>query len=96
MGTALGNAGLGIMVDLPVIEMLSLESTAVTDDGLHHLRRSESLRRVWLDKTKVTDKGIGQLRQCTHLTVLGIEKTGISRDGANTLRRALPHCRIEY
>lgn len=61
--TALGDVGLAVLAQrLPALEVLILNATPVTDEGLAALRGHPALRRLALGWTKITDAGLAHLR----------------------------------
>jgi hypothetical protein len=91
-----GDSSLAIFADLPAIAYLSLEGSAITDEGLTHLGRTKTLDALFIGGTKITDKGISHLAKCTQLTLLDIKGTRISPNGIKRLKAALPKCDIRY
>ena len=49
--------------ELPDQRRLSLNSTAVTDSGLVHLKGLTGLQGLFLNNTKVTDAGVAELQK---------------------------------
>ena len=56
------DTGLPALAELPDLERLDLDDTAVGDDGLRHLAVLGRLQRVYLNGSRVTDAGVERLR----------------------------------
>jgi hypothetical protein len=67
---------------------------AITDAGLAHLERLNSLKDLQLDDTDVSDAGLAHLRGMTELLKLCISHTRVTDNGILELERALPRLRI--
>lgn len=77
-----------------VVDVVGLENTAVTDEGLAHLLPLTILDNVDLSNTGVTDEGLDVLSKIRTLEVIHIEATKVSPDGVRKLHAALPECTI--
>jgi hypothetical protein len=82
--------------DLPNLQALSLERSAITDAALPHLKSLSKLRWLWLDKTAVTDQGLHELESLKNLRYLYMPDTRVTQQGAKALKRALPNVTILY
>jgi hypothetical protein len=60
---------------------LSLNDTAITDDGLSHLSGMQSLQKLWLHHTGISDAGLSHLKPLQSLRHLDLSQTRISDDG---------------
>ena len=74
--------------------MLRFSGTAVTDEGLVHLKQLTSLKRLDLIGCKITDEGLVHLKQLTNLQKLILYRTNITDAGVADLQMALPNCEI--
>ncbi|MBL8826579.1 MAG: hypothetical protein JNM18_06300 [Planctomycetaceae bacterium] len=61
--TGVTDAALAALVDLPAIEELWLQKTAISDVGLQHLAGCQNLRLVSVAGTKVTPAGVAALQK---------------------------------
>jgi hypothetical protein len=62
-GTAVADADLVILQDLPQLQKVDLSFTGITDAGLRHLEHLAKLRTVLLEGTRVTDGGVKRLHE---------------------------------
>ena len=77
------------------LRKLTAYETAITDNGLVHLRGHDNLKILHLDKCAgITDGAIPHLIALTQLEELSINGTAISEYGLRALRNALPNCTI--
>jgi hypothetical protein len=60
---------------------LSLNHSAVTDDGLIHLTGMQSLQKLWLHHTGISDAGLSHLRPLQALRHLDLSQTRITDSG---------------
>jgi len=81
---------LGQLPELSGLCRLNLESTSITDDGLHHLAAIESLEDLDLSSTAITDAGLKELRSLKNLRSLALKRTAVTEAGLSELQ-ALPH-----
>lgn len=90
MQTPVNDAGLAnIARAFPNLTSLSLDETAITDEGLKHLRSLTSLNHLGLGRTRVTAKGLAGLAVLPKLNQLYIPRS-VSPAEVKTL---LPQCR---
>lgn len=75
----------GIEPTLARLETLYLNSTAVTDAGVAHLRGARNLKTLWLDNTKITDGGLASLAGLTNLEELLLSHTAVTDKGVGQL-----------
>jgi hypothetical protein len=69
-GTAVTNAGLAHLKDLPALTELLLARTQVSDDGLEQLKPLKGLRVLGLDGCPIRGIGLDQLQELPQLTEL--------------------------
>ncbi|MEW4563650.1 hypothetical protein AB1K70_14045 [Bremerella sp. JC770] len=74
-----------LAADLPHLEILYLNSSSVTDDGLSCLTRASKLRWLSLNLTGVTDAGLAHLKSISGLERLRLYRTRITDDGLKHL-----------
>ncbi len=89
----------------PKLRSLGVNNTAITDDGVEHLKTSDKslehvkelpeLRILVVCGNPVTDSGLEQLKGMTNLKHVYIYATKITSNGAKKLRTALPGAKIE-
>jgi hypothetical protein len=71
---------------LPGLSGLILEDTAVTDDGVAHLRHHRGLKYLCLEGVPITDEGLGNLRGLTRLEYLNLDRTRLRGPGLAHLK----------
>ena len=71
--TAITDAGLAQLVDLPELESLSLQHTPVTDAGLANLARLPRLQMLYLAGSSVTPAGLAGLATCQPLRYVQLD-----------------------
>ena len=81
-----------ILRDLPSVEYLGLNNTAISDAGTAVLGRLKHLKSLSLSSTHVTDAGLENLRPCKELEILQLSDTRISDAGLGPLT-GLPELR---
>lgn len=75
------DAMLTILKELPHLNRLHLEQTAVTDKGLSSLAHQNFLEYLNLYQTQVTDAGLEQLKTLPHLKSVYLWQTGVTEEG---------------
>lgn len=88
--TAVTDAGLKVVAQLPRLAALDLRQTAVSDAGLQHLSGSKHLRTLNLYGTKVSDAGLKHLHGLKGLKNVYLWQTKASEAGAKALAAAVP------
>ena len=68
------------------VEVLWLDNTEITDDGLAHMGHLIGLRVLNLDNTQITDAGLAHLKGLTALQGLYLENTHITDTGLAHLK----------
>jgi RNA polymerase sigma factor (sigma-70 family) len=91
VGPQVTDAGLAHLAKLTNLEELdmgssSVGSSAITDDGLKHLKDMRRLRRLTLYGLKITDAGLFHLRDLKSLVVLDVHQTRITDAGLAHLK----------
>jgi hypothetical protein len=80
------DSGLELIASLPRLERLYLTSVVhVTDSGLRHVTKCQSLRELCILDTSVTDEGIGHLKGLKNLERLRIGSPDMSGAGIGHL-----------
>ncbi len=79
--THIGDTALAPLVNLRLLEVLSLERCSVTNDAVSHLRKLTNLKVLNLNKTAINDAGIAGLAPLTRLEELSINSTKINGSG---------------
>jgi Leucine-rich repeat (LRR) protein len=92
--TAITNECLQFIAQMPAIEELYLNDTAITDQGLAHLADIKTLKTLFLSGTKVSDASLTQFEQMTSLEHLELRDTGVTEIAIARLRTKLPNCAI--
>ena len=77
-----------------VVDVVGLENTAVTDEGLAYLLPLKILDNVDLTNTGISDKGLEFLATIRTLEFIHIEGTKASAEGVKKLQAALPECSV--
>lgn len=78
------------------LDVVGLEGTQITDEGLHHLCDLSTLDNVDLTNTAVTDAGLAILATIKSLEFVHVEGTGVTPAGIAELQGALPKCEIVW
>ena len=78
------------------VNIVALDGTEITDDGLKHLSSLTDLEWLFLNNTKISDGGLKHLSGLTNLEVLSLVGTSVSDDGVKILQESLPNCRIDW
>jgi mono/diheme cytochrome c family protein len=89
-GTAVTDAGLAQVAQLPNLTRLHLEKTAVGDAGLAQLKPLTNLEYLNLYGTQVSDAGLANLEAMQNLRKLYLWESQATADGANKLNASLP------
>lgn len=76
-----------IVRDFPELTWLGLFDTNITDEGLTHVGKLQSLEFLWLDKTKITDDGIPHLQSLPRLRKLLLQYTSVGDESMATLAK---------
>jgi internalin A len=79
---------------LAKLEMLSLEGTSVTSDGVAHLAALPNLRSIWLRHSAVNDNAVKAFVNIKSLVELNLEDAQLSGAGLMDLRTQLPNCLV--
>lgn len=80
-GSNLDDAMLAIAKELPNLNKLHLEQTAITDQGLSSLAGLQYLEYLNLYQTKVTDAGLQHLKSLPNLRSVYLWQTAVTADG---------------
>lgn len=78
------------------LRTLDLGGTAITNDGLAHLKDVTGLKTLILYGTGITDDGVKYLEGQTQLAKLDLTATKVTAEGIAKLREALPDCDIQW
>jgi Leucine-rich repeat (LRR) protein len=90
--TAIEDADLGVIENLPELRSLDLSGTYVSSDGLRYLARIFNIRKLILTDTQIDDAGLAHLARLTNLEELHLDRTRISNAGLKHLAK-LPNLR---
>jgi len=90
-GTRFANGDLARVPSDAVV--LTLEGSAIDDEGLSNLPPLESIRCLDLDSTKVSDRGLAKIASLSSLEELWLECTAVTDYGLLELRR-LPNLKF--
>jgi beta-lactamase regulating signal transducer with metallopeptidase domain len=94
----IGDGALEVLAALPNLEMISLQESSFTDEGLKRLGAQSRLRGLFvgLSKTPFTDAAVPSLLALTSLQRLDLQGSHISEDGLKRLLGALPNLQELY
>jgi hypothetical protein len=79
---------------LRTVKRLDLSGTAVTDEGIFHLRNLGGLVHLSLARTAVSDQSKSSLMTLQQLKYLDLSATAVSQKTATAIRAALPRCDV--
>ncbi len=94
--TAVTDAGLAPVAELPRLVKLNLSETAVSDAALDPVSGLENLRYLNLYGTQVTDAGLKKLAGLKSLENLYLWQSKVTDKGVKQLQKALPDTRISW
>jgi thiol-disulfide isomerase/thioredoxin len=89
-GTAVTDADLSLLSDLPQLRTLNLHRTGVSDAGLQHLKSLSSLTTLTIGDTRITNAGLKALTGLTQLQLIGLHAARVNDEGAKHLKE-FPH-----
>jgi len=72
------------------VEQLAIGSTAITDQGLQHLKKLLMLKRLNVSNTSISDIGLNHLHCHENLEWLNVSDTKVTEDGLDELRKIIP------
>ena len=78
------------------LDVIGLEGTRITDEGLHHLTALPHLDNVDLTNTGITDTGLQVLATIKTLEFVHLEGTKVTATGVAMLRDAVPKCEVVW
>ena len=84
------------IAQLPKLESLSFDYTAVSDTGFAKLAGLTALTELRLARTDLTDASVATLSGFRNLRYLDAYHTLITEPGIERLKKALPACRINW
>jgi len=80
-GTAIKDADVAPVAQVPKVAYLHLGKTGITDAGMVHLRGLTELEQLHLEGTGIGDGGLANLKDLKKLTYLNLYNTGVSDAG---------------
>jgi len=91
-GAEFGDAELKRLKPLDRIESIGIVETAITDEGLRHLRGSKHLKGLWLSGNWIGDRGIDNLDldSLSKLEVIDLSLTLVSHGKLDEIKRRFP------
>jgi hypothetical protein len=92
--TKVTDASLPFLRAMERLEVLALDETAVSSDGLTKLAGHPALKELWLTGTTITDDVIPFLARLPKLEKIWLSDTHVTAEGAALLRSASPHVRV--
>jgi hypothetical protein len=75
---------------MPQLEELTLSRTNISDTGLGHLSKCQSLRLIHLEGTDISDDGLMQLVRLPNLTAVFAMETQVSPEGVEFFHDKAP------
>ncbi len=95
-GGQFGDSELERLTALDRIESLGIAETAITDEGLRHLRGRTAIKSLWLGGNRIGDAGIDclDLASMPKLELLEIRSTLVSDAKIAEIRRRFPKVMI--
>lgn len=94
-GPQVADAALADLATLKGLEILTLQQTSISNEGLKHLEGLNSLARLIIRDAKITDAGLTSFRQLHNLRQLNLVRTGVTSAGVRDLQLILPECSIQ-
>jgi hypothetical protein len=76
------------------IDVIDLEGTKVTDEGLKHLLCLEFLENLCLSNTSITDSGLKTISKINTLGVVHLEGTLTTLDAIMQFGKMVPGCEV--
>jgi hypothetical protein len=86
-GNPITEDGLGELLALKSLRLLSLNEMKITDKGLETVVKIESLEALFVSSTAVTDAGLNKLIGLKKLRWLGLDQTKIGDEGIKILAK---------
>lgn len=93
--TGIGDEGLRGIGNLK-LTYLQLDKMEITDTGLAHLSRLDTLETLKLTGSPITDEGLKHLAGHQQLRTLDLANTKVTAAGVAELQKALPDCHITW
>ena len=93
--SAITDAALTGISDMPRLRRLDLRSTGITDAGLEKLRGHEALQELVLAQTKLTDAALASLLDLPALQKVWLWQSGMSPEALAQLRAERPQLEVD-
>ena len=94
--TSATDRNLGFLQQMAKLQSLSIEKSAITDNGLVAIVDQTELVYLWLDDTQIGDAGLTHLSGMKKLRFLYIHNANVTDKGIDALKRELPAVRVCY
>ena len=78
------------------VDVIGLENTKVTDEGLKHLCQLPILDNIDLANTTISDAGLEILSNIKTLECLCVECTNVTETGVKRFEQAVPECYVTW
>jgi len=78
------------------LDVIGLEGTRITDEGLNHLRGLTLLDNIDLTNTSITNAGLEILAKIESLEYIHLTGTTVTAEGVARLETALPKCEVVW
>ena len=67
-------------------------ATAISDDGLKHLKGLHSLETLILIDTPITDAELSELQGLPNIKLINLSETKVTKKGVERFKKILPNC----
>lgn len=78
------------------VDVVGLEGTAISDEGLVHLFILPRLENIDLTNTSITDRGLRILARIESLKFLHVQRTFVTEEGVREFCGFLPECEVVW
>lgn len=78
------------------VDVIGLENTQVTDEGLKHLCCLSKLDNIDLANTAISDSGLEVLSSIKTLETLCVEGSPVTEEGVKRFEAAVPGCYVTW
>jgi uncharacterized membrane protein/mono/diheme cytochrome c family protein len=94
-GSAVTDAGIAALPELPELRRLDLSSTRVGDEAARRIARLSSLATIVLVGTRVSDEGLNALAKSTSLRAIYLWQSQVTGHEAERVMRDRPELKVE-
>ncbi|MEJ1242320.1 c-type cytochrome domain-containing protein [Chryseolinea sp. T2] len=93
--TSIGDGAMQQLVNLPLLQQLSLHHTRISDDGLKKIRTLNQLQSLNIVSTDITDTGLAELQHLKALKKVWCFNTRVTRSGVSKLLLVRPDIAVD-